>query len=115
MMCNIYKLLQLIFQPDTRALIRLQADYISRSFVPAFYRYIQAQDASAQIEAGKDFHSSIEGLVSLFERADKEISDAEERSSLGLWLEESNRLSLADILAGPCEYIVFMSSHQFLY
>ena len=30
--------------PDARALIRLQADHVNRALVPAFYRYLQAQD-----------------------------------------------------------------------
>ena len=29
---------------DARALVRLQADNVNRSLVPAFYRYLQAQD-----------------------------------------------------------------------
>ena len=29
---------------DARALVRLQADGVNRSLVPAFYRYLQAQD-----------------------------------------------------------------------
>ena len=32
---------------DTRALVRLQADAVNRSLVPAFYRYLQAQYESA--------------------------------------------------------------------
>ena len=29
---------------DARAIVRLQADHASRTLVPAFYRYLQAQD-----------------------------------------------------------------------
>ena len=32
---------------DARALIRLQADTVNRALVPAFYRYLQAQDVGA--------------------------------------------------------------------
>ena len=34
--------------PDARALVRLQADHVNRTPVPAFYRYIQAQDEGAR-------------------------------------------------------------------
>jgi len=70
--------------------------------VPAFYRYLQAQDEKAQIEGGKEFQSSIEGLVALFERMKTEIPEGK---ALGLWLPENVNLGLPDILAGPCEYI----------
>ena len=84
--------------PDARAIVRLQSDHINRSLVPAFYRYIQAQDPSAQIEGGKEFHRSIEGIVDLFERAEKE----NEGAALGLW-KEGGELGLADVMAGPCQ------------
>jgi glutathione S-transferase len=51
-------------------------DHVSRTIVPAFYRYLQAQDQNAQIELGKEFISSLEGLVVLLERAEHEIIDA---------------------------------------
>ncbi|KAI0088811.1 glutathione S-transferase C-terminal-like protein [Irpex rosettiformis] len=78
-----------------RALVRLQADHVNRNLVPAFYKYLQAQDIDKQIEGVKEFLSSIEGLVQLFERAEKE-SD----SKVGLW-HAGNSLSLADVVAGP--------------
>ena len=56
-----------------------------------------------QIEGGKEFLSSIEGLVQLFERAEKE-SD----SQIGLW-QTTDRLSLADVVAGPCASLRFRS------
>ncbi|KAI0826475.1 glutathione S-transferase [Irpex lacteus] len=78
-----------------RALVRLQADHIGRNLVPAFYRYLQAQHAEKQIEGGKEFVFAIEGLVALFERAEKETD-----SKVGLW-HVDGKLSLADVLAGP--------------
>jgi glutathione S-transferase len=102
---------------DGRALIRLQADHVNRTLVPSFYRYLQAQDSGKtcsiyqlmtslhdavctsekQIEGGKEFLTAIEGLVQLFERAEKESE-----SKVGLW-HADGKLSLADAMAGPCE------------
>ncbi|PSR71401.1 hypothetical protein PHLCEN_2v12668 [Hermanssonia centrifuga] len=77
------------------ALIRLQADHVNRTLIPAFYRYLQAQDEEQQIEGGKEFMSALDGLVKLFER-----SDAETETNIGLW-KESGQLGLADVMAGP--------------
>lgn len=97
---------------DARALVRLQSDHINRSLVPCFYRFLQAQDDQAQIDAGKEFHSSLEGLVALFERAEQEIvagggafGEGEQRgikAGLGLWT-DGGELSWSDVMAGPCE------------
>ncbi|KAF9000274.1 hypothetical protein BDQ17DRAFT_1359943, partial [Cyathus striatus] len=84
-------LLPPISQPYARALIRLQADHINRTFVPSFYQ--------AQISGGKEFHSAIEGLIALFERMEKDVliggasGEGEERAlrrGLGLWVEVEN-------------------------
>lgn len=48
-------LLPPVTNPYARALIRLQADHVNRALVPAFYRYLQAQDADAQIKGGQEF------------------------------------------------------------
>lgn len=98
---------------DARGLVRLQADHVSRSLVPAFYRYLQAQDEGKQIEAGKEFHSSLEGLVFLLERAEREIlahggtfgeGEAKlQRKGLGVWVPGETDLGWADVMAGPCE------------
>ncbi|KAK0491563.1 glutathione S-transferase [Armillaria novae-zelandiae] len=99
--------------PYARALVRLQSDHVNRSLVPAFYRYLQAQDTSSQIESGKEFHSSIQGLVALLERAEKEIVGVGGVSGegeitalsigLGLWIEGNNDLGWIDVMAGPCK------------
>ena len=106
---------QLILLLDARALIRLQADHANRTLVPAFYRYLQAQDegnyvarfeynlmftynVEKQIEGAKEFTAAIEDLIKLFERAEKET-----QNDVGLW-REGGRLSLADIVAGPCKF-----------
>ena len=81
---------------DARALVRLQSDHINRTLVPAFYRYLQAQDPAAQISSGKEFRAAIDTLVALFERADREVFGT------GLW-NERGELGWADIMVGPCE------------
>ena len=81
---------------DARALVRLQSDHINRALVPAFYRYLQAQDPAAQIAGGNEFRAAIDTLVGLFERADKEVGGT------GLW-KEGGELGWADVMVGPCE------------
>jgi len=98
--------------PYPRALIRLQADHVNRSLVPSFYRYIQAQDSDKQIEYGKEFHSSIEYLVKLLQRAEQELLASERedevqaitRKALGAWLPSGTDLGWVDIMAGPWLY-----------
>ncbi|CAL1709224.1 unnamed protein product [Somion occarium] len=87
-------LLPPISDPYARALIRLQADHVNRTLVPAFYRYLQAQEEEKQIQGAKDFVESLGGLLQLFERAGKESV-----STVGLWTE--GELGLADVMAGP--------------
>ncbi|KAG6379633.1 glutathione S-transferase [Boletus reticuloceps] len=48
-------LLPPITDPYARALVRLQSDHINRTLVPAFYRYLQAQDPTTQITGEKEF------------------------------------------------------------
>ncbi|KAH9941268.1 glutathione S-transferase C-terminal-like protein [Epithele typhae] len=81
--------------PYARALIRLQADCASRSLVPAFYRYLQAQDEAKQVEGATAFVEAIKALVALFERAEREGY-----TSYGLW-NEGGSLSYADVMAMP--------------
>ena len=107
---------------DARALIRLQADTVGRTLVPAFYRYLQAQEEGKchsaslfptrfllqgspqclsldkQIEGAKGFIESIEGLVTLFRRA-----ESEGYTEYGLWNARGS-LSYADAMAAPCQY-----------
>ena len=52
-----------------------------------------------QIQSGKEFVEAINGLLKLFQRAENET-----QSSVGLW-RECGSLSLADVMAGPCENI----------
>ncbi|KAJ6561542.1 hypothetical protein DFH09DRAFT_1316121 [Mycena vulgaris] len=92
--------------PYARVLVRLQCDHISCAIVPAFYRFLQAQEEEAQIECGKDFRAGFDGLIAMLERAEREIvqsgGDAgvgEQRAlraGLGLWLENGD-LNLTDV------------------
>ena len=60
--------------PYARALVRLQADHISRALVPAFYRFLQAQDPAAQAAGAQEFTGAVEHLASLLERGEREIA-----------------------------------------
>ena len=85
---------------------------MNRSLVPAFYRYLQAQTEEKQIEGGKDFNVALEGLIALFERAEREIINPSGASGegeaqmlkkgLGMWIPGQKDLGWADIMAGPC-------------
>lgn len=87
----------LLLRPlDARALVRLQSDHINRTLVPAFYRYLQAQDPTAQIASGNEFRAAIDTLVGFFERADEQVGGT------GLW-KEGGELGWADVMVGPCE------------
>ncbi|KAG6840094.1 hypothetical protein C0991_008992 [Blastosporella zonata] len=95
---------------NARALVRLQSDHINRNLVPSFYRFLQAQEVSAQIEGGKELHAAIEGLIALFERTESEIlggtgvSGGGEltalKRGLGLWVDGGD-LGWVDVMAGP--------------
>lgn len=99
---------------DARALVRLQADHVNRSLVPAFYRYLQAQTEEKQVEGGIDFHVALAGLITLLERAERELvgpggisgeGEAELlQKGLGVWIPGQRDLGWADIMAGPCAY-----------
>ncbi|KIK64604.1 hypothetical protein GYMLUDRAFT_220582 [Collybiopsis luxurians FD-317 M1] len=102
--------------PYARALVRLQCDHINRSIVPAFYRYLQAQDQEAQINAGKEYHESIATLVDLFERMEKEVVQSQAAGAagegekkalavgLGLWIDGNDDIGLVDVMVGPWLY-----------
>lgn len=102
-------------------MVRLQADHVNRTLVPAFYRFLQAQDTEIQINAGKEFHAAIEALVVLFERAEREVlggggvSGEGERKALskglGLWVEGGD-LGWTDVMVGPCKLSLSLSSCQ---
>lgn len=104
-MYDLYRHLRLIILTnaikDACALVRLQADHVNRNLVPAFYRYLQAQDPAAQVEGGKEFHAALEGLANLLERTEKECTD-DDFKSVGLW-NEKGELGWTDVMAGPCK------------
>ncbi|GBE87632.1 glutathione S-transferase [Sparassis crispa] len=88
-------LLPPVSEPYARALIRLQGDHVNRTLVPAFYRYIQAQDEEKQIQGGRDLVKAIEGLVHLFQRAESETP-----AFAGLWV-DGGTLTLSDVMVSP--------------
>ena len=63
--------------------MRFQADHVNRNLIPAFYRYLQAQEEDKQVEGAKDFVEAIEKLVELFQKAEKDTPEA-----VGLWSEK---------------------------
>jgi glutathione S-transferase len=65
-----------------RALMRLQVDYISRTLVPSFYRFLQAQDTERQMVYKEEFSAALERLASLLERVERPPRD-------GSWDRES--------------------------
>ncbi|TFK69402.1 glutathione S-transferase [Pluteus cervinus] len=106
-------LLPSVGNPYARSLVRLQADHVNRNLVPAFYRFLQAQDPEVQATAGKEYTATIETLVSLLERTEREVveqggvfGDGERRAlaiGLGLWF-EGGSLGWIDAMAGPWLY-----------
>ena len=86
--------------PYARALLRLQADHVSRSLVPAFYRLLQAQDSASQIAGAQVFSDALTQLLSLLERGGREIG-LESGPGSGLWY-ENGELNWTDVMAGPC-------------
>ncbi|KIJ38761.1 hypothetical protein M422DRAFT_176319 [Sphaerobolus stellatus SS14] len=81
-----------------RAQARLQAHHINNSLIPAFYRYLQAQEPEKQIQHGKEFQDAIEKLVGMFEDCEKKGLRG------GLWStrsEKSGELGWADVMAAP--------------
>ncbi|EDR12218.1 uncharacterized protein LACBIDRAFT_231002 [Laccaria bicolor S238N-H82] len=86
-------LLPPLSNPYARALVRLQADHISRTIVPAFYRYLQAQESEEQIAKEKDFHAAIDG-------AGERVAL---KKGLGLWIESEGGQDLgwSDVMVAP--------------
>ena len=68
---------------DARSVVRFQADHVNRHLIPAFYRYLQAQEEEKQVEGAKDFVEAIEQLVEMFQKAEKDTPEA-----VGLWRED---------------------------
>ncbi|KAF5387908.1 hypothetical protein D9615_000819 [Tricholomella constricta] len=110
-------LLPPITNPYARALVRLQCDHVNRALVPAFFRYLQAQTLDQQMECEEEFYAALEGLVALFERAEREVlggggtgAGGEKKAvaqsgqgqglGLGLWVEGGD-LEYADVMVGP--------------
>jgi len=50
--------------------MRLQADHVSRTLVPALYRLLQVQGPDAQVAGAQEFSDA---LASLLERREREI------------------------------------------
>lgn len=68
--------------------------------VPAFYQFLHSKTEEKQEEARKQYIGALEGLVELFERAERETTHS---LSCGLWRENGGRLGMVDVMLGPCE------------
>ena len=68
---------------------------MSRTLVPAFYRFLQVQDLDAQVGG------ALEQLISLLERGEREVV-AKGGPGSGLWYEDGE-LNWTDVMAGPSE------------
>ncbi|KAF8633812.1 hypothetical protein AX17_004354 [Amanita inopinata Kibby_2008] len=90
--------------PYARSLVRLQADHVNRVVVPAFYRYLQAQDPERQVLHCRELHEAIDVLVRLFGRVERELgNDLRARKYLGLWM-EGGELGWTDVMVAPWIY-----------
>jgi glutathione S-transferase len=49
--------------PYARAKARLAIDHVNRNIVPAFYRYLQAQEEEKQVKGAKEYVDALAGLV----------------------------------------------------
>ncbi|THH19641.1 hypothetical protein EW146_g1573 [Bondarzewia mesenterica] len=90
-------LLPPLSDPYARALVRLQSDLVNRALIPAFYRFLQAQDPTEQIAGGQELRIALEGLTALLERAEREVEDGR---AAGLW-NKGGEIGWTDIMAGP--------------
>lgn len=88
--------------------MRLQADHVNRTLVPAFYRYLQAQESEAQVSGAQEYVAALEGLAALLERAERESDDVR---VCGLWRHDGE-LGLADAMAGPCALLCSLVSED---
>lgn len=80
----------LYYIPDARSVVRFQADHVNRHLIPAFYRYLQAQEEEKQIQGAKDFLEAIEKLIEMFQKAEKDTPEA-----VGLWRQDGKLGELA--------------------
>ena len=80
--------------------MRLQADHVSRALVPAFYRFLQAQESEGQTVAREEFSNAIGQLTSLLERGEREIL-VKGGAGSGLWC-GGGELNWTDVMVGPC-------------
>ena len=76
--------------PYLRAQQRLASDRVNRVLIPAFYRYLQAQEPEKQVEFGKEFVNELEAFT----------ASMKEESQGPFW-DGSDRLGWADIMVAP--------------
>jgi glutathione S-transferase len=76
--------------PYTRALHRLESDKINRSLIPAFYRYLQAQEEEKQAQFAKEFVAELETFTNSMKKEDS-----------GSFWDGSDAMGWVDIMVVP--------------
>jgi glutathione S-transferase len=76
--------------PYQAGLQRLAADKVNRTMLPAFYRYLQAQDPEEQVRLGQEYVEELRA----FEKGMQEEKD-------GVFWDGSDNISFVDIQAAP--------------
>lgn len=79
-----------------RAKTRLVAHHLNAKLIPAFYRFLQAQDTDKQVQFGQEF---VEELKSF--QDELEAADPTEKSAAGPFFGGSEELTLVDISIAP--------------
>ncbi|PWN42878.1 glutathione S-transferase [Ceraceosorus guamensis] len=78
-----------IDRPFQRAQARLAADKINRTLLPAFYRYLQAQEVERQVEAGREFLNGMTAFV-----------ESMQQGSGPFW-DGTDKIGWADVMIAP--------------
>ena len=84
-------------EPYSRALVRLEEDHVSRTLVPTYYHFLQAQVQNAQETRAQQFSGALKQLVSLLECGEREIA-AKRGPGSGLW-QKDGELKWTDVMA----------------
>ncbi|CEH18048.1 Glutathione S-transferase [Ceraceosorus bombacis] len=78
-----------IDRPFQRAQARLAADKINRTLLPAFYKYLQAQEVQRQVEAGREFLNGMTAFV-----------ESMQQGSGPFW-DGTDKIGWADVMIAP--------------
>ncbi|KAK0536589.1 hypothetical protein OC834_001111 [Tilletia horrida] len=93
-------LLPPLSRPYERAQYKIAADRLNRTLIPAFYRFLQAQNADDQIEHGKDYVREIEAFVQGMDSVIVPTASEGEKKKGAFW-DGSDSPSYVDFLVAP--------------